>query len=88
MRVKPAELAEAHAKRRGGLLEVIRQVRYNVVQFQSGCSTRDAVMPVSGKHELHVHTDHSSASGVLAPAAPRRTLHAPDDGVPGAGGSG
>jgi len=46
IRVKPAELAEAHANVGADFLEVIRQVRYNVVQFQSGLLQRDAVMPV------------------------------------------
>jgi histidinol dehydrogenase len=52
IRVKPNELAEAHAAVGGEFLEVIRQVRYNVLQFQSGLLHRDAELRVSGKHEL------------------------------------
>ncbi|HEY1187034.1 MAG TPA: histidinol dehydrogenase [Gemmata sp.] len=67
LRVKPAELAEAHANVGSDFLEVIRQVRYNVVQFQSGLLQRDAVMPVSGKHELQVRYRALKRIGVYCP---------------------
>jgi histidinol dehydrogenase len=50
VRVKPAELAEAHAAASPEFLEAIRQVQYNVLQFQSGLLHRDAVMRVSERH--------------------------------------
>ncbi|MBP3954049.1 histidinol dehydrogenase [Gemmata sp. G18] len=67
LRVKPAELAEAHANIGDDFLEVIRQVRYNVMQFQSGLLQRDAVMPVSGKHELQVRYRALKRVGVYCP---------------------
>ena len=67
IRVKPAELAEAHANVGADFLEVIRQVRYNIVQFQSGLLQRDAVMPVSGKHELQVRYRALKRVGVYCP---------------------
>ncbi len=67
LRVKPAELAEAHANVGDDFLEVIRQIRYNVMQFQSGLLQRDAVMPVSGKHELQVRYRALNRVGVYCP---------------------
>src|SRR5262245_3284132 len=54
VRVKPNELAEAHAAASPDFLEVVRQVQYNVLQFQSGLLHRDAEMRVSTRHELHL----------------------------------
>ncbi len=67
IRVKPAELAEAHANVGAEFLEVIRQVRYNVMQFQSGLLHCDAVMPVSGKHDLQVRYRALKRVGVYCP---------------------
>ncbi|MDY3556776.1 histidinol dehydrogenase [Gemmata sp. JC717] len=67
LKVKPAELAEAHANVGADFLEVIKQIRYNVVQFQSGLLQRDAVMPVSGKHELTVRYRPLKRVGVYCP---------------------
>jgi len=52
-------LARADGSEKGAavgsdFLEVIRQIRYNVLQFQSGLLHCDAEMRVSGKHELQV----------------------------------
>lgn len=66
-RVKPAELAEAHAAVGDDFLEVIRQIRYNVMQFQSGLLHRDAEMRVSGKHELHLRYRPLRRVGVYCP---------------------
>lgn len=66
-RVKPAELAEAHAAASDEFLEVLRQVRYNVMQFQSGLLHRDAEMRVSGKHELHLRYRPLRRVGVYCP---------------------
>ena len=67
VRVKPAELAEAHAAASPEFLEAIRQVHYNVVQFQSGLMHRDAEMRVSGMHELHVRYRPMDRVGVYCP---------------------
>ena len=67
IRVKPAELAEAHAAVSPDFLEVVRQVQYNVLQFQSGLLHRDAEMRVSGKHELHLRYRPLNRVGVYCP---------------------
>src|SRR5262249_53362495 len=67
IRVKPAELAEAHAAVGAEYLEVVRQVQYNVMQFQSGLLHRDAEMRVSGKHELHLRYRPLKRVGVYCP---------------------
>jgi histidinol dehydrogenase len=67
IRVKPAELAEAHATIGDEFLEVLRQIRYNVMQFQSGLLHRDAEMRVSGKHELHLRYRPLKRVGVYCP---------------------
>src|SRR5204863_2123769 len=66
-RVRPTELAEAHATVGDDFLEVIRQVRYNVTQFQSGLLHGDAEMRVSGKHELQVRYRPMKRVGVYCP---------------------
>jgi histidinol dehydrogenase len=67
VRVKPAELADGHAKASPDFLEAIRQVQYNVLQFQSGLMHRDAEMRVSGMHELHVRYRPLDRVGVYCP---------------------
>ncbi|HUR52813.1 MAG TPA: histidinol dehydrogenase [Gemmataceae bacterium] len=67
IRVKASELAAAHAAVGDEFLEVIRQIRYNVLQFQSGLLHRDAEMRVSGKHELHVRYRPLRRVGVYVP---------------------
>ncbi len=67
VRVKPAELAAAHAAASPEFLEVLRQIQYNVLQFQSGLLHRDAEMRVSGKHELHLRYRPLKRVGVYCP---------------------
>jgi histidinol dehydrogenase len=67
IRVKPAELSDAHASADPDFLEVVRQVQYNVLQFQSGLLHRDAEMRVSGKHELHLRYRPLNRVGVYVP---------------------
>lgn len=67
VRVKPSELAEAHQAASPEFLEAIRQVQYNVMQFQSGLLHRDAEMRVSGMHELHVRYRPMDRVGVYCP---------------------
>ena len=66
-RVKSSELQEAHANVGDDFLEVIRQIRYNVMQFQFGLMHRDAEMRVSGKHELHLRYRPMRRVGVYCP---------------------
>jgi histidinol dehydrogenase len=67
LRVKPQELAEAHAAASPEFLDVIRQVQYNVLQFQSGLLHRDAEMRVSTRHELQLRYRPLDRVGVYCP---------------------
>ncbi|MBA4067118.1 MAG: histidinol dehydrogenase [Isosphaera sp.] len=67
VRVKPAELAEAHAAVSPDFLEAVRQVHYNVLQFQSGLLHQNAEMRVAGRHELHVRYRPLDRVGVYCP---------------------
>ncbi len=67
LRVKPQELADAHAAVSPDFLEAIRQVQYNVMQFQSGLLHRDALLRQSGQHELHVRYRPLDRVGVYCP---------------------
>jgi histidinol dehydrogenase len=67
LRVKPEELAEAHAAVSPEFLEVIRQVQYNVLQFQHGLLHRDALLRQSGQHELHLRYRPLDRVGVYCP---------------------
>lgn len=67
IRVQPSELAEAHAAVSADFLDTIRQVQYNVMQFQSGLLHRDAVMRVSERHELQVRYRPLDRVGVYCP---------------------
>ncbi|MCI0702440.1 MAG: histidinol dehydrogenase, partial [Planctomycetia bacterium] len=67
VRVKPEELKAAHEAIDDEFLETVRQVRYNVMQFQSGLLHRDAEMRVSGKHELQLRYRPLKRVGVYCP---------------------
>jgi histidinol dehydrogenase len=67
LRVKPSELAEAHAAADSDFLDTVRRVRQNVVSFQSGLLHTDAVMCVSGSHELHLRYRPMRRVGVCVP---------------------
>src|SRR5262245_5336644 len=54
VRVSEEELQEAHAQADQELLDVVRRVLMNIISFQSGLLHSDAVMTVSGSHELQV----------------------------------
>ncbi|MFL5342964.1 MAG: histidinol dehydrogenase [Gemmataceae bacterium] len=54
LRVTQEELEKAHAAADPEFLDTIRRVRLNIVAFQSGLLHSDAVMTVSGSHELQV----------------------------------
>ena len=67
IRVKPAELAEAHAAVGEEFLEVVRQVRDHVVLFQSGLLHSDAEMRKPLKHDLQVRYRPLKRVGVYCP---------------------
>jgi histidinol dehydrogenase len=67
IRVKDAELAEAHAAADPEFLDVLRRIRYNIDQFQSGLLHRDAELRVSGSHELHLRYRPLRRVGVYCP---------------------
>lgn len=67
LRVKPNELAEAHAAVGDAFLEVLRQVRYNVMQFQSGLLHSDAEMRTPLRHDIQVRYRPLRRVGVYCP---------------------
>jgi histidinol dehydrogenase len=67
LRVKPEEMAAAHAATSPEFLDVIRQVQYNVLQFQSGLLHRDAELRVSARHELLLRYRPMDRVGVYCP---------------------
>ena len=54
IRVPAEELKKAHDEADPEFLDTIRRVRVNILSFQSGLLQSDAVMTVSGSHELQV----------------------------------
>jgi histidinol dehydrogenase len=67
VRVKPAELAEAHAAVGPDFLDVIRQVRDKVILFQSGLLHSDAEMRTPLRHDLQVRYRPLKRVGVYCP---------------------
>lgn len=67
VRVSIAELQEAHADAAPEFLATIRRVRQNVLSFQMGLLHADAVLNVSGRHELRVRYRPLRRVGVCIP---------------------
>jgi histidinol dehydrogenase len=67
VRVKPTELAEAHQNADPDLLDTIRRVKQNIVSFHSGLLQSDAVLSVSGSHELHMRYRPMRRVGICIP---------------------
>jgi histidinol dehydrogenase len=67
VRVSAAELATAHAAAEKTFLETIRRVRQNVLSFQLGLLHTDAVLHVSGSHELRLRYRPMRRVGVCIP---------------------
>lgn len=67
LRISRQELEEAHARADPALLETIRRVRQNVLQFQLGVLHRSAILTVAGKHELRLRYRPMRRVGVLVP---------------------
>jgi histidinol dehydrogenase len=67
LRVSAPEMHEAHTKADKGFLDAIRRVRLNILTFQSGLLHRDAVMTVTGRHELRLRYRPMRRVGVMIP---------------------
>lgn len=67
LRVSGDELAEAHAAADPEFLGTVRRIRQNVMSFQLGILHRDAVLHVSGSHELRLRYRPMRRVGVCVP---------------------
>jgi histidinol dehydrogenase len=67
LRVRPVELADAHAAADHAFLETVRRVRHNILSFQLGLLHGDAVLSVAGSHELRLRYRPMRRVGVLVP---------------------
>jgi histidinol dehydrogenase len=67
LRVTRSEMSLAHAAVDPAFLETVRRVQKNVWSFQAGLLHRDAVMTVSGLHELRVRYRPLRRVGVMIP---------------------
>src|SRR5262249_42910782 len=67
LRVGARELAAAHAAADPAFLETLRRVRQNVLAFQLGLLHSDAVLTVSGSHELRLRYQPMRRVGVCVP---------------------
>jgi histidinol dehydrogenase len=67
LRVRAEELAQAHAAADPAFLETVRRVRQNVLSFQMGLLHSDAVLNVTGSHELRLRYRPVRRVGVCVP---------------------
>lgn len=67
IRVSPQELADAHAGAERAFLDTVRRVRQGVTTFQLGLLHGDAVLSVSGSHELQLRYRPMRRVGVCVP---------------------
>jgi histidinol dehydrogenase len=67
LRVTRSEMALAHASADPAFLETVRRVRANVLSFQLGLLHRDAVLTVSGRHELQMRYRPVRRVGIMVP---------------------
>src|SRR5947209_12188661 len=67
IRVSGEELAEAHAGAEKDFLDTVRRVRQKVLSFQLGLLHGDAVLSVSGSHELRLRYRPLRRVGILVP---------------------
>src|SRR5262245_50354679 len=65
LRVSSDELTKAHAD--VALLETVRRVRLNVMAFQLGILHRDAILTITGLHELRLRYRPVRRVGVMVP---------------------
>ena len=67
VRVSERELEKAHAAADPAFLETVRRVRQNIMSFQCGLIHRDAVLSVSGSHELRQRYRPLRRVGICVP---------------------
>jgi len=67
IRVPAAELQAAHAAADPEFLETIRNIRQNVLSFQMGLLHTDAILSVSGSHELQLRYRPLRRIGICVP---------------------
>lgn len=67
IRVDPAEMERAHAAADPELIDTVKRVKMNIMSFQSGLLHSDAVMTVSGSHELQVRYRALRRVGICIP---------------------
>lgn len=67
VRVSPQELAEAHAGADRAFIDTVRRIRQSVMAFQLGLLHSDAVLSVSGSHELQMRYRPMRRIGVCVP---------------------
>ena len=67
IRIDEAELERAHAKADPEFLATLRRVRLNVLSFQMGLVQSDAVLTVTGKHELRLRYRPMRRVGICVP---------------------
>jgi histidinol dehydrogenase len=67
VRVTEQELREAHEDADPAFLETVRRIRQNIMSFQFGILHRDAVMSVSGSHELGLRYRPMRRVGICVP---------------------
>src|SRR5262249_45763205 len=67
IRVDEDELRDAHANADPELMDTVRRERMNIISFQSGLLHSDAVMTVSGSHELQVRYRPLRRVGICIP---------------------
>ena len=67
VRVGRDELERAHAGVEPRFLETVRRVRQNIMSFQCGLLHRDAVLTMSGSHELRLRYRPLRRVGICVP---------------------
>jgi histidinol dehydrogenase len=67
IRVSQAELQAAHAKADPDFLDTIRNIRQNILSFQMGLLHTDAILSVSGSHELQLRYRPLKRVGICVP---------------------
>ncbi len=67
VRVSPAELLAAHEAADPDFLDTIRNIRQNVLSFQMGLIHSDAILSVSGSHELQLRYRPLRRVGICVP---------------------
>jgi histidinol dehydrogenase len=67
IRVPQAELQAAHAAADPDFLDTIRNIRQNVLSFQMGLLHSDAILSVSGSHELQLRYRPLTRVGICVP---------------------